>query len=74
LEVVEEEFVEIGIELLWTAPRFGSDPVPEPALPGAGAIEASSTPMAGASDPVVGASRPAATEVVVDPSPQLPLV
>jgi hypothetical protein len=72
LEAAEEESVEIGIELLRSAPRFGSDPVPELVLPGAGAVEVSSTPMARASNPVVGASKPVATEVVVDPSPQPP--
>jgi hypothetical protein len=68
LEVVEEESVEMGMELLWSALWFGPDPIPEPALFGARAIEGSSTPSAGASDPVVGASRSIAIKVVVDPT------
>jgi hypothetical protein len=69
LEAVEEESMEMRMELLRSAPRFGPDPVPKPALLGAGVVEASLTPMAGASDPVAGASRSIATEVVVDPMP-----
>jgi hypothetical protein len=46
-EAAAEESAGMGMELLRSAPRSGPDPVPEPALPGEGAVKASTTPTAG---------------------------
>jgi hypothetical protein len=74
LEAMEKEPMEMGMEILRSAPRFGPNLVPEPVLLEVGAVEASSSPTVGAFDLVTGTSRSAATEVVVDPVLQPSLV